>query len=285
MLDPWLGGYGERYPSCIPWNLGKIPFIPLFEQRQIFQFTWIVYSKYDRCFAILSALTHLRGQEVQTMKAKYPINLHKGTTVIFVLGLMLVYQNFTLGPWVYLALHGSYGFLWLLKDRLYPDKRWEQEAPWQLGLIGFAIVSLYWVAPFLLISRRVEPSLPLVAAAIAFNLLGVFLHFGSDAQKYYTLKYRSGLITEGFFARCRNPNYLGEILIYLAFAMLSMHWIAFVILGGFIVGVFIPNMRKKDQSLSRYPEFQGYKANSGWLFPKLFGSRLQTSQESTNVEY
>ena len=24
MLDPWLGGYGERYPSCIPWNLGKI---------------------------------------------------------------------------------------------------------------------------------------------------------------------------------------------------------------------------------------------------------------------
>ena len=25
MLDPWLGGYGERYPSCIPWNLGKIP--------------------------------------------------------------------------------------------------------------------------------------------------------------------------------------------------------------------------------------------------------------------
>ena len=27
MLDPWLGGYGERYPSCIPWNLGKIPLI------------------------------------------------------------------------------------------------------------------------------------------------------------------------------------------------------------------------------------------------------------------
>ena len=29
MLDPWLGGYGERYPSCIPWNLGKIQIIPV----------------------------------------------------------------------------------------------------------------------------------------------------------------------------------------------------------------------------------------------------------------
>ncbi len=28
----------------------------------------------------------------------------------------------------------------------------------------------------------------------------------------------------------------------------------------------------KDQSLSRYPEFEVYKANSGLLFPKLFGS-------------
>ena len=43
------------------------------------------------------------------------------------------------------------------------------------------------------------------------NIIGVFLHYGSDAQKYFTLKYRKGLITEGFFSRCRNPNYLGEI--------------------------------------------------------------------------
>jgi hypothetical protein len=149
------------------------------------------------------------------MKSKYFINLHKGTTFIFVIGLMLAYQNFTLGSWVYLALHSTYGFLWLLKDRLYPDQQWEEEVPWWTGLVGFGLISLYWVAPFILISSRVEPALPLVAAAIALNILGVFLHYGSDAQKYYTLKYRSGLITEVFFARCRNPNYLGEISIYL----------------------------------------------------------------------
>ena len=217
------------------------------------------------------------------MKVKHFVNLHKGTTFIFVLGLMLAYQNFTLGPWVYLALHGTYGFLWLLKDRLYPDKQWEQEVPWSMGLVGWVLVSLYWAAPFILISSRVEPPLPLVAVAIALNILGVFLHYGSDAQKYYTLKYKSGLITEGFFARCRNTNYLGEILLYLAFAMLAMHWLPFVILGGFIAGMFIPNMRKKDQSLSRYPEFEAYQANSGLLFPKLFVSHRQAGEKSAEA--
>ncbi len=215
------------------------------------------------------------------MKIKDIINLHKATTFIFILGLMLAYQNFTLGPWVYLALHGTYGFLWVLKDKLYPDKQWEQEIPWQTSLVTFGALSLYWVAPFILISSRIEPALPLVAAAISLNILGIFLHYGSDAQKYYTLKYKTGLITEGFFARCRNTNYLGEILIYLAFAMLAMHWLPFVILGAFIAAVFIPNMLKKDKSLSRYPEFELYKANSRLLFPKLFVSNRQAAEEQS----
>ncbi|MGP1383028.1 MAG: methyltransferase family protein [Thainema sp.] len=214
------------------------------------------------------------------MKVKHSINLSKGLTAPFVLGLMMIYQNFSVAAWVYLALHGTYGMLWLLKDRLYPDKQWEQEISLPMGLITFAVVNLYWVAPFILISTGAQPPLPLIAAAIATNILGVFLHYGSDAQKYYTLKYKSGLITEGFFARCRNPNYLGEIFIYLGFAMLTMHWLPFVILGGFVAGVFVPNMRKKDQSLSRYPEFEAYKARSGLIIPKLFVNQQQITEES-----
>lgn len=205
------------------------------------------------------------------MKVKHFINFHKGTTAIFVLTLMVVYQNFTLGPWVYLSLHGTYGLLWLLKNSLYPDAQWEQEIPLATGLFGFGFISLYWVAPFLLISQNRVPPLPLVAAAISINILGVFLHYASDAQKYFTLKYRSGLITEGFFARCRNTNYLGEILIYLSFALLAMHWLPFAIVGLFTAVLFVPNMRKKDRSLSRYPEFAAYKARSGLIMPQFFG--------------
>ena len=213
-----------------------------------------------------------------TMKIKHLINLHKGSTALFITGLMFLYQNFTLGPWVYLALHGTYGILWLLKDRIYPDKQWEREVPIGLGIVGFAIVGLYWVAPFILISSGQVPPPPLIAAAISINIAGVFLHYTSDAQKYFTLKYRSGLITEGFFVRCRNTNYLGEIFIYTSFAMLAMHWLPFVILAGFVGALFVPNMLKKDKSLSRYPEFAEYQTRSGLLFPQFFGPQLSDSE-------
>ncbi|MEQ9356718.1 methyltransferase family protein [Coleofasciculus sp. F4-SAH-05] len=214
------------------------------------------------------------------MKIKHFIDLHKGLTFPVILALMVAYQNFTIGSWVYLALHSMYGYMWILKSRIYPDKQWEQDISLGRGLFLFGVLLLYWVAPFILISSGSEPTPPLIAAAIAINLMGVFLHYSSDAQKYYTLKYHSGLITEGFFARCRNTNYLGEILIYGAFALLTQHWLPFLILAGFIAGIFIPNMLKKDQSLSRYPEFADYKARSGLLFPKLFVPKYSETNNS-----
>jgi protein-S-isoprenylcysteine O-methyltransferase Ste14 len=207
------------------------------------------------------------------MKIKYAINLHKFLTSGVVLGLMAVYHNFTLTPWIYLALHGTYGIMWLIKDSLYPDRQWEKEVNFGIGLGIFVFLLSYWVAPFILISSGVQPSAPLIAIAIATNLFGVFLHYGSDAQKYFTLKYKKGLITEGFFSRSRNPNYLGEILIYLGFALLTQHWLPLAILAVFCALVFVPNMQKKDQSLSRYPEFAAYKARSGLLLPKLWVSK------------
>lgn len=217
------------------------------------------------------------------MKIKHVVNLHKASTAAYVLGLMLVYHNFTLGPWVYLALHGTYGLLWLVKDRIYPDKQWEQEIPIGSSVFVFGLLGLYWVAPFLLISSGTVPSAPVVAAAIGLNIWGIFLHYVSDAQKYFTLKYRPGLITEGLFARCRNTNYLGEILIYGSFALLTQHWLPFLILAGLVGAIFIPNMLKKDRSLSRYPEFPHYQAQSGLLLPKLFGSSNVAADNAASV--
>ncbi len=207
----------------------------------------------------------------EPMKLKYPINAHKGLTAIVILAMMAVYNNFSTAPWIYLALHGGYGILWLCKDRLYPDKRWEDKVPLAAGLSVFLFLGAYWVAPWLLISRGVQPPNPVLAIAVFFNIFGVFLHYTSDAQKYFTLKYQPGLITEGFFARCRNTNYLGELFIYGSFALLSLHWLSFAIVAVFALGVFLPGMRQKDESLSRYPEFESYKLKSGLLLPKFLG--------------
>ncbi|NJM56827.1 MAG: DUF1295 domain-containing protein [Synechococcales cyanobacterium RU_4_20] len=214
------------------------------------------------------------------MKIKHAINLHKGLTAIVVLGLMVAYQNFAIAPWIYLALHGTYGFLWLLKDRIYPDKQWETKVSLPMGIVTFVALASYWVAPWLLIRSGVAVPTGAIAAAVGLNVLGVFLHYTSDAQKYYTLKYQPGLITEGFFARCRNTNYLGEVLIYASFVLLSWHWIPAIVLGLFVAAIFVPNMRKKDQSLSRYPEFGAYRDRSGLILPKLWQSQSTGASSS-----
>lgn len=218
-----------------------------------------------------------------SMKIKHPINLHKFLTFAFILGLMIFYDNFSIACWVYLALHGTYGIMWLIKDSLYPDRQWQSEISVGMGIVTFILLGSYWIAPFILISSGVQPSNSLISIAIATNIFGVLLHYGSDAQKYFTLKYKKGLITEGFFSRSRNPNYLGEILIYLGFALLAQHWLPFLILAAFTTLVFIPNMRKKDQSLARYPEFAAYKQRSGLLLPKLFIGKVQTTETATTA--
>ncbi len=205
------------------------------------------------------------------MLLRYPVNVHKGLTGLLVFALMIVYDNWSTAAWVYLALHGSYGLLWLFKEQVFPDKQWARQVSVGYGLTAFAGLALYWIAPYLLISQHREPAGWVIGLAVALNLWGAVLHFGSDAQKYFTLKYKPGLITEGFFARSRNTNYLGELMIYSGFAVLAVHWAAWIGVTAFFAVVFVPNMLRKDRSLSRHPGFADYKRRTGLMFPRLFG--------------
>jgi protein-S-isoprenylcysteine O-methyltransferase Ste14 len=92
----------------------------------------------------------------------------------------------------------------------------------------------------------------------------------SDAQKYYTLQARQGLIQEGLFSRMRNPNYLGEILIYASYAIMSLHWLPYLVLAAWVFAFFVRNMLAKDKSLARYAELAEYRRKSGLLLPKVF---------------
>ena len=86
-----------------------------------------------------------------------------------------------------------------------------------------------------------------------------------------SLKFQPGkLITVGLWSRMRNPNYFGELLIYMSFVILSGDLITAIILGSFVFVVWLPNMRAKDKSLSRYPEFPAYKKKSWYFIPFLY---------------
>ncbi len=204
------------------------------------------------------------------MKISVYINAHKALVLPVVLGMMWFYQNWSVEAFVYLSIHGTYSLLWLLKHALYPDKRFEERQPLWIGVcfIFFPLAG-YYLAPYLLISRHITLPPYLIGLVLFLFTLGVFLHYVSDAQKYYTLQLKKGLIQEGMFSRMRNPNYLGEILSYTAFAIMSLHWLPFLVLAGWTGGFFVRNMLAKDKSLARYPEFAEYKKKTGLLFPKL----------------
>jgi hypothetical protein len=204
------------------------------------------------------------------MKQRHFIDSHKGVTCLAVLLMMAVYAQWhNPTAWVYLALHGTYGLLWVLKSRFLPDRQWEQPTGLGFGLVIWGSLTLYWIAPWLLTSRSVEAPPWYLAICISLYAFGVFFHFASDVQKHTALRLRPGLITDGLWSLTRNPNYFGELLIYLGFGLLAMHWAPLVVIGLFIALVWYPNMRKKDRSLARYPEYAEYRRSTRLFIPWL----------------
>ena len=204
------------------------------------------------------------------------INVQKAGTLPFIAALMWWYGNTSAAAWVYLGLHGGYGLSWLVKDLLVPDRGWQQRVTFGGALLSFLLVlAPYWVLPWLLISPVLGPDHPqptpaLMAACIVLFTIGLTLMIGADAQKNATLAARPGLITTGFYARMRHPNYLGEMLIYGSFALMVRHWIPWVILGAIWTFVFMTNIAAQEVSLSRHPGWAVYKARTGLLLPTRF---------------
>jgi len=113
------------------------------------------------------------------MKQKHFIDSQKALTFVFILGFMCFYQlwdNAT--AWIYLAIHGTYGLLWLLKSLTFPDKNWEQTCGFGYGAVIWIGLSLYMVNPWLIGSRAVEAPIWLLALSVFMVVLGVFFHFG-----------------------------------------------------------------------------------------------------------
>ena len=225
------------------------------------------HSIYD----ISGKLTEDLGPGPRQLKMAWVINLHKFLTPFVVIFWILRFRNHSHAAYVYLALHGSYGVIWVLKHLAFRDRKWETRITW-----GGAITT------FLLISRDPDgpgapPSPAFLAACIGLFALGLALMIAADCQKNTALKYRKELITWGMFRHIRHPNYLGEMMIYAAFALLARHWLPWVVLAYWWIMVFLVNMLVIESSLSRYPEWQAYHSRTGMLLPWRWRGKRRTS--------
>lgn len=133
------------------------------------------------------------------------------------------------------------------------------------------LLILYWYIP---IATIINSDSKVISGERIFwgvfsTVIGICLMIGSDTQKFTQLKFKKGLIKDHFFALTRNPNYLGEILIYGGFGIVSADCTAWVILLSVWIGVFATRMLAKELSYMKKDGWAEYKEQSLILLPRL----------------
>ena len=116
--------------------------------------------------------------------------------MFWVIFLMVYFKSYSLGMWVYLFLHGTYGFAWCWKDYYFPDATFKNKASFGSLIILFAFLSLYWCIPLPLAAGYGVSNPPLirVVMVISIYLLGLYLMIASDYQKTSILAQKKGNI-------------------------------------------------------------------------------------------
>jgi steroid 5-alpha reductase family enzyme len=133
-----------------------------------------------------------------------------------------------------------------------------------------------WVycLPFYFALRNPAPPGAGAALALALYVLGTVFHFGADYQKrrFKLRESNSGkLLDTGFWALCRHPNYFGDFVIYISFAVAGASvwgWIApFANLLQYIFDAIPKNEKWAAQRYGR--EWDAYRARTKVFVPYL----------------
>ena len=198
----------------------------------------------------------------------YVINLCKAGTLPFCFLCMHYFNNWSSTAYLITALHGSYGMLWFIKHFVFPDPHWNTKATIASNLlVVLPVLCFYWSAAYLTISRNISLPPHQMFVAIMLYVTGVTLMLCADTQKYFVLRAKKGLISDGWFSFCRNTNYLGEMLLYGSFAFVSHH--AFPICFDLLIWgtVFAARWADKEESFRRKKGGDAYIESSSYILP------------------
>lgn len=210
----------------------------------------------------------------QLIPLNWIINTQKAGTIVVMYILMCYYQNFSLGAWIYLSLHGTYGIIWIIKDMTFPDKSFQQKTAIFGAIATGLILLLYWAIGFMMMSGSGDqtPSPRKIFSCYFIFTIGVILMVCSDLQKYLILSFKKGLIDNYFLARNRNTNYFGEIMVYLSFALVTNKLAGYIILICIWITLFGSRIYLKEMSLRQKDGYAKYAQNSYLILFKFFDS-------------
>lgn len=178
-----------------------------------------------------------------------------------------------------------YSFLVRSEAKSRPQGPWENLFPLAtvfLPMIGFTLLSFPQVrhqlpgfsVETLARLHSITPLYPFYLSVLGFALgfIGVSFSIWSLSHLKRSFGLRAAvrtLVTTGPYARIRHPLYLGEIIHVLGIAILSATPVGFWLL---IPSVALQVARAKIEErkfLRTLPEYAAYKANTGFLWPRL----------------
>eukprot|EP00904_Undaria_pinnatifida_P012998 jgi/Undpi1/8829/HiC_scaffold_25.g11291.m1 len=157
-------------------------------------------------------------------------------------------------------------------EAVFPDKTFQKRESFTVPAVSFIFCTLsYWSIPWILVAHARSIPSWYQCSTTALFCAGMFMMHVSDFQKTLTLKLAPGtLITTGFYKHVRHPNFLGEIIIYISFAMLTGTAWGFLPVIASLALVLLPSMSRVDKSLSRYPEFAAWEASTYHVIPFIY---------------
>ena len=210
------------------------------------------------------------------IKFNWIINAQKTGTIFLMFLLMVFYNNYSTGAWLYLSLHGTYGLLWFLKDMVFPDKSFQTYLTPIPALLVTSFLLSYWLMGFEVMCGLGDqnPSGKKIFGCIFLFSFGNILMMCSDLQKFIILEYKKGLIDDYFLKINRNTNYFGEILVYLTFAIACGRKEGYIMLITEWILFFGTRMYMKDLRLARKHGFEKYKKNSYLILFKFFDNHF-----------
>ena len=118
---------------------------------------------------------------------------------VYCLGLMIYFNNFSTGMWLYTALHGSYGVFWYMGYCLFPNKGFSIDLTIASAFVAYAIIlGPYCIAAYQIASSNSEEAQEIsgerMAIAVLMYVFGIVLMLGADAQKHFVIMNKPGLM-------------------------------------------------------------------------------------------
>lgn len=204
------------------------------------------------------------------------INISKAGVFLFTFFGMIYFNNYSKAAWCYLALHGSYGVIWIAKDLIFGDKGFKIKVNIIVAITLIVVLLLYYTMSFMIVTKRCDqnPSDERIFICFFLYILGVVLMIATDVQKYVVLEYKKGLIDNYLLKNNRNTNFFGEMMLYSSFAILTTSYIPFAILISIWSTVFVSRIWTKERSLMKKEGYIKYKKNSYILLFKIFSKDI-----------